>query len=249
MKTSTRIGLATVLSVAAALRGAEPAHRMRVLIKPGAMNQAVGKGDVAIDISISEIDVPAGAPWLSLSTMFPGASKPQTVEGLTVKDGLGPVPPGIAKSGRQSAMEFNSCGERRLGDPVPGADRERTQYTGRAADTAQNRQRWFLQCREDVLDVASNPSAIPNCNRLGFVCHGCRGRCGLQLWGWECGTSGWSGRTLEQLPIHGRPPKTRARSRGHKRLLLRLGGRTALRPSPGNAVDGQTACLDEQVLQ
>src|ERR1700679_3788435 len=92
MKTSIRIGLATVLSVAAALRGAEPAHRMRVLIKPGAMNQAVGKGDVVIDISISEIDVPAGAPLLSLSTMVPGLRKPQTVEGLTVKDGLGPVP-------------------------------------------------------------------------------------------------------------------------------------------------------------
>jgi len=92
MKTSTRIGLAIVLCVAAALRGAEPAHRMRVLIKPGAMNQAVGKGDVAIEISISEIAVPAGVPLLSLSTMVPGASKPQTVEGLTVKDRLGPVP-------------------------------------------------------------------------------------------------------------------------------------------------------------
>ena len=92
MKTSTGIGLAIVLLAAAALRGAEPAHRMKVLIKPGAMSEAVGKGDVAIDISISDIDVPAGAPLLSLSTMVPGASKPQTVEGLTVKDGLGPVP-------------------------------------------------------------------------------------------------------------------------------------------------------------
>jgi len=92
MKTLIGIGLATVLFVAAGLRGAEPAHRMRVLIKPGAMSEAAGKGDVAIDISISEIDVPAGAPLLSLSTMVPGSSKPQTVEGLTVNDGLGPVP-------------------------------------------------------------------------------------------------------------------------------------------------------------
>jgi hypothetical protein len=92
MKTSIGIGLAAILFVATALRAAEPAHRMRVLIKPGAMSEALGKGEVAIDISISDIDVPAGAPLLSLSTMVPGASKPQTVEGLTVNDGLGPVP-------------------------------------------------------------------------------------------------------------------------------------------------------------
>jgi len=92
MKTSTIIGLAAFLFVAATLRGAEPAPRMRVLIKPGLMSEAVGKGDVAIEISISEVDFPAGAPLLSLNTMVPGSSKPQTVEGLTVNDGLGPVP-------------------------------------------------------------------------------------------------------------------------------------------------------------
>jgi hypothetical protein len=76
MKMSTRIGLAAVLSVAAALCGAEPDHRMKVLIKPGAMSEAVGTGEVAIEIRVSEIDVPAGAPLLSLSTMVPGLSKP-----------------------------------------------------------------------------------------------------------------------------------------------------------------------------
>jgi hypothetical protein len=92
MKTSTIIALATVLSVAAVLRGAEPAPRMRVLITPGPMSEAVGKGDVSIYISIPQVDVPAGAPLLSLSTMVPGSSKPQTVESLTVNDGLGSVP-------------------------------------------------------------------------------------------------------------------------------------------------------------
>jgi hypothetical protein len=99
MKTPVGIGLATVLFVAAALRGAEPARRMTVVIKPGAMSEAEGKGIVAIDMRISEIDIPAGSPLLSLSTMVPGLSKPQTVEGLAVNDGLGPVPLASRNSG------------------------------------------------------------------------------------------------------------------------------------------------------
>lgn len=91
MKTSTGMALAIALSVIAT-RGAGPEYRMRVLIKPGAMSEAAGRGDVAIEITISQIDVPAGAPLLSLNTMVPGSSKPQTVEGLTVNDGFGPVP-------------------------------------------------------------------------------------------------------------------------------------------------------------
>lgn len=92
MKMSTRVGLAIVLSIAAALGSAESAYRMKVLIKPGAMSEAVGKGEVAIVIRISGIDVSAGAPLLSLNTMVPGLSKPQRVEGLTVKDDVGAVP-------------------------------------------------------------------------------------------------------------------------------------------------------------
>jgi predicted metalloprotease with PDZ domain len=92
MKRLTRIVLATLVFVGAALRASEADHRMRVLIKPGAMSEAVGKGEVAIEMTISEIDVPSGAPLLSLSTMVPGLSKPQTVESLAVKDGLGSVP-------------------------------------------------------------------------------------------------------------------------------------------------------------
>jgi M61 glycyl aminopeptidase len=92
MKTLTRIGVATLLLICAELGGTEPAPRMTVLIKPGAMSEAVGKGDVSVDIRVPEVDFPAGAPLLVLSTMLPGLSKPQTVDGLTVNDGLGPVP-------------------------------------------------------------------------------------------------------------------------------------------------------------
>jgi hypothetical protein len=56
------------------------------------MSEAVGKGEVSVDIRIPQMNVQAGAPLLSLSTMLPGLSKPQTVEGLTANDEAGPVP-------------------------------------------------------------------------------------------------------------------------------------------------------------
>jgi len=92
MKTSIGIGLATVLWLSAGMPGAEPAPRMRVWIKPGAMSQAVGRGEVAVEISVAGVDFAAGVPLLSLNTMVPGSSRPLTVAGLTVIDGLGPVP-------------------------------------------------------------------------------------------------------------------------------------------------------------
>ena len=92
MKTSIRIGVALVVSVCAELGGAEPAPRMTVMIKPGAMSEAAGQGDVDVSLRIPAVDFPAGAPLLRLSTMVPGSSKPQTVDRLTVNDGLGPVP-------------------------------------------------------------------------------------------------------------------------------------------------------------
>jgi hypothetical protein len=118
MKMSTGIGLATVLSLAAALCGAEPAHRMKVLITPGAMSEAVGKGEVAIEISVSEIDVPAGAPLLLLNTMV---SRPKQAADRRGPHGEGlswPGASGIAKSGRQQAVDFRSRRERRVGYQV-----------------------------------------------------------------------------------------------------------------------------------
>jgi rhamnogalacturonan endolyase len=69
----------------------EPQPRMTVLIQPGAMSAAAGKGEVAVTIRVPGMDVPAGAPLLALSTTLPGLSKPQSVEGLAVIDGMGPV--------------------------------------------------------------------------------------------------------------------------------------------------------------
>ncbi len=106
MKTSISVGVAIVLFVCAEPGGAEPAPLMRVLIKPGAMSEAAGKGEVAVEIRIPAIDVPAGASLLSLSTMIPGASKPQTVEGLTVNDGLGPVP--LESRNQDGARQWSS---------------------------------------------------------------------------------------------------------------------------------------------
>lgn len=56
-----------------------------------AMSEVAGKGEVGIEIRIPALTVAAGALLLSLSTMVPGSSKPQTVEDLTVSDELGTV--------------------------------------------------------------------------------------------------------------------------------------------------------------
>lgn len=77
MKTTTKligIDLATVLFLSAGLSGAELARLMRVLIKPGAMSEMVGKGDVDIEMTVPDVEVPAGAPLLSLSTLVPGST-------------------------------------------------------------------------------------------------------------------------------------------------------------------------------
>jgi hypothetical protein len=91
MSVAHRIALAVMCGVAA-LRGADSSSVMTVLIKPSAMSEASGKGELGIEIRASGFDVPAGAPLLSLNTMVPGLSKPQTVVDLVVGDGLGAVP-------------------------------------------------------------------------------------------------------------------------------------------------------------
>jgi hypothetical protein len=92
MKTFIATVRAAVIFVSLGLLAAEPAPLMRVLIKPSAMSETVGKGDLTITITIPDVEVVAGAPLLSLTTMMTGSSKPQTVEGLTASDGLGLVP-------------------------------------------------------------------------------------------------------------------------------------------------------------
>jgi len=55
-----RITLAVLLASAAVSAAGEDS-RMRVLIKPGAMSETAGKGNVEISMSISEVHFPAGA--------------------------------------------------------------------------------------------------------------------------------------------------------------------------------------------
>jgi hypothetical protein len=92
MKTLFRTALVAFLLAAAGLLAGDSAPLMKVLIKPGTMSETVGKGELAVALEVPAVDVAAGAPLLWLSTMVPGSSKPQTVEDLTVKDDLGPVP-------------------------------------------------------------------------------------------------------------------------------------------------------------
>src|SRR5207253_4381554 len=76
-----------------------------ILIKPRAMNESVGKGNVDVSMTIPAVDVAAGAPLFSLSTMVPGASKPQAVEDLTVSDAQGSVP---LESRNQGVRQWSS---------------------------------------------------------------------------------------------------------------------------------------------
>lgn len=63
----------------------------RIVIRPGAMSEAAG-GIVEITEFFPEMDVPAGAPLLSIQNSAPGMSFPQAMEGLVVSDAQGPVP-------------------------------------------------------------------------------------------------------------------------------------------------------------
>jgi len=50
---------------------AQPAPLMTVLIKPGVMSEAVGKGNLDVTMTIPGVDVAAGAPFLSMDMFVP----------------------------------------------------------------------------------------------------------------------------------------------------------------------------------
>ena len=80
------------LALAAAPAAAQQAPRLTVLIKPGVMSEAVGRGDVDVTMLIPDMDIAAGAPFLSLGLFVPGLARPQTVSMLDVRDARGSVP-------------------------------------------------------------------------------------------------------------------------------------------------------------
>ena len=65
---------------------------MTVLIKPGVMSEAVGKGDLDVTMTIPSVDVAAGAPFLSMGMFVPGLARAQVLASLDVRDATGPVP-------------------------------------------------------------------------------------------------------------------------------------------------------------
>lgn len=93
MKTRVGAGCYAVLAAlfAGTVNGA-PAPLMTVLIKPGAMSQTAGTGDVEVILTVAEVRVPAGATLLRLGTMVPGMATPQPVSEMAVSDALGPAP-------------------------------------------------------------------------------------------------------------------------------------------------------------
>src|SRR6476646_1272795 len=73
--------LAVLVAVTATTARAQSAPLMKVLIAPGAMDEAVNDGDVRITITVPGVDAAAGAPLFSVP---PSAD-------LTVSDASGPV--------------------------------------------------------------------------------------------------------------------------------------------------------------
>lgn len=83
---------ALAISLPAMAVGAPQAPLMTVLIKPSAMDEASGKGDVAVTIAVPAMAVAPGEPLFTLGSGAPGMPSPQPLEDLTITDDRGEVP-------------------------------------------------------------------------------------------------------------------------------------------------------------
>jgi len=94
--------LAAIALLGPSMSLAQSAPLMSVLIKPGVMSEAVGKGDLDVTMTIPAMDVAAGAPFLSMGMFVPGLARPQVLQSIEVRDASGPVPvqPGNGAPGR-----------------------------------------------------------------------------------------------------------------------------------------------------
>ena len=81
-----------IASLGATTSHAQTAPLMTVLIKPGVMSEAIGKGDLDVTMTIPSVDVAAGAPFLSMGMFVPGLARAQVLASLDVRDASGPVP-------------------------------------------------------------------------------------------------------------------------------------------------------------
>ncbi|MDQ8164464.1 MAG: peptidase M61 [Gemmatimonadota bacterium] len=85
-------------ATAAGAQGAPEAPLLTVLIKPGVMSEAVGKGDLDIEMRIPGLNVAAGAPFLSMGMFVPGLARAQELASLDVRDATGVVPIAVANA-------------------------------------------------------------------------------------------------------------------------------------------------------
>lgn len=83
------LGLIAILF--ASTSPAQDAPLMTVVIRPGVMSEAVGKGNLDVTMTIPGMDVAAGAPFLSMGMFVPGLARAQTLSSLSVRDASGPV--------------------------------------------------------------------------------------------------------------------------------------------------------------
>lgn len=89
-----------VAAVSAALvanaAAAQSSDRLEVLLAPGPMDVAAGRGFVDVTLKIPSADTAAGAPLLTLPVVIANTDTvADTLEGLAATDALGPVPLGV----------------------------------------------------------------------------------------------------------------------------------------------------------
>jgi hypothetical protein len=83
-------GLAAALMASTALAAEAP--RLTVVLKPGAADQPDGVGFVDVTLTVEGVDVPAGAPLLTLPVVIANtATVADTLSGLEARDAAGPV--------------------------------------------------------------------------------------------------------------------------------------------------------------
>ena len=103
----TAAALALIGGTTAAAPAPSPtqAPLMRVLIKPGHIDQVAGKCDVDVSLSIPEVDAPAGATLISMGTRVPGMAESLKVSDVVVSDAQGSVP--VTNKSRDEGLELS----------------------------------------------------------------------------------------------------------------------------------------------
>lgn len=108
---SLRLAFALIAAFATPTLRAQNAPLMTVLIKPGVMSEAVGKGDLDVTMNIPNMNVAAGQPLLSMGMFVPGLARPQTLASLSVRDASGSVPISDGSAGNSGTARLAPPGK------------------------------------------------------------------------------------------------------------------------------------------